>query len=1258
MRSTLLFGLLLLSFSSPVFAADSRLGTVDWRNWRTLPVYDEGRAMPLDTFARLSVMQICKTHRPLIVLDEMLLSNIEPSRFPGTPEAQAAEAERIRKRIEALFPDGVRVFEPYELLFSWVAEPEIWEFIPFLPAKSTDFRSEVLMLPPVGRSGRIIRGVAPVQLERSRGYEDMLQRVRERQLKAAHRSNHSAETGEEEPERELSEEEKTAIELHNTLTVYRNLVRRPNRNVSDLSMSFVSALQQARADFSTASRAWDQAAERGLSRFLPKSTVPPDERFNAIALVLSQLFQNFSSEKEDDQPISQGRIERQLNAILLLLDQAVAESEMILDRLYETEIGQQPVGSNKAAAPESAIFSAKNEPRLSSYRAEAITLHVSLLSLRRYTQAALISLFGEGRTIRVLPALLDDAIRPDIAGISERLNVRDLGPWVPLALVLRGEPTTIRRFVDPDFPLNAGPGTLADWQEIFGSDLSVTLGPEIKRSLGIVSGDSATVSSDPVVKESSADGKLQLSSVAEDNQPPAESGKEPPTDENLSAQEVFDRLIAEKTKEALESGETATSMSGRNSTVALRSAFRELVLAYTDRTPESLPEQGDGTADETKYPPDPASETATSPKLPRASRFASGLSLFVQSLRETAERTEPIRENLLPEASRDAEILAKTAYPRRGAVDPEYLYYRFDPFYWMGITAFAATVALLLSFVLEFVRRKIRSRQPATASSANAPGANALETTGSRPPAPFAGSTSLANIGIPSAYSGQGGPRKERGPFSLLSLSEETLFWLGVLFLILSEAIIFWGGAMRAYISGWAPVSNMFETLVLMAFSAACLGLWFSLQPLLGPPLGRAWALTAFPGRFLRNSAPANTKEAPANVNAANAAPGEPVASPAPSLAELYGEMPGMFPSGAGYPTGPSPAGNAGSSPGETAIRIVVPVLRIGLMLLTFWGVIVASYHESSDETGIAGAVVHSFAMTDPIDWSVVAASLLAIVWFVPRFLLALLLFPLTFFFPKRFRDTAEGETEDTTPGKTRKRMLRRKVFVLFGALVVLIAGIVTTVNPTDFNPNIRPLAAVLRSNFWLAVHVIAIMVSYAAGVIAWLLALTSLGVHIFGRYRRVEQSPQKIIVLSPAYCEALTPYIRKMVNAAIWLLMLGTILGARWADYSWGRFWSWDVKEVWALVTLLIFLTAVHGRFARLYGDFGVLIGTVFGAIAIGMTWYGFNFVFSTGRHAYAASDSHWAANILVGFIVLNLLWASVAVLRYWSEKSNRSSA
>ncbi len=1252
MRSILLFGLLLLSFSSPVFAADSGLGTVDWRNWRTLPVYDEGRAMPLDTFARLSVMQICKTHRPLIVMDEMLLGSIEPSRFSGTPEAQAKEAERIRKRIEALFPDGVRVFEPYELLFSWIAEPEIWEYIPFLPAKSADFRSEVLMLPLVGRSGRIISGVAPFQLERSRGYEDMLQRVRERQLKAAHRPSRSAETDEEEPERELSEEEKTAIELHNTLTVYRNLVRRPNRNVSDLSVSFVSALQQARTDFSAASRAWDQAAERGLTRFLPKSTVPPNERFNAIALVLSQLFQNFSSEKEDDQPISQGRIERQLNAILLLLDQAVAESETILDRLYQAETGQQSSGPNKDTAPEPAIFSAKNEPRLSAYRTDAITLHVSLLSLRRYTQAALISIFGEGRTIRVLPALLDDAIRPDIAGISERLNVRDLGPWVPLALVLRGEPTTIRRFVDPDFPLNAGLGSLADWQEIFGSDLSVTLGPEIKRSLGIVSDEPATVSSAPAVKESSTDEKNQLTSVAEDNQPHIESGKEPPTDENLSAQEVFDRLIVEKTKEALGSGETATSTSGRNSTAALRSAFRDLVLAYTDRTPGSLSEQEPDIRDETKDSSGAGNETAASPELSRTSRFASGLSLFAQSLRETAERTEPVRENLLPEAARDAEILAKTAYPRRGAVDPEYLYYRFDPFYWMGITAFAATVALLLSFVLEFVRRKSRSGH----SAASVPQSSVPETVDSRPPAPFAGSTSLANIGIPSTYSGQGGPRKERGPFSLLSLSEETLFWLGVLFLFLSEAVIFWGGAMRAYISGWAPVSNMFETLVLMAFSAACLGLWFSLQPLLGPPLGRAWNLTAFPWRFLRKSASANAGGAA--TNAASSAPGEPAAPPAPSLAELYGEMPGMLPSGAGYTTVPSPAGNAGPSPGETAVRIVVPVLRIGLMLLTFWGVIVASYHESSDETGIAGAVVHSFAMTDPIDWTVVAASLLAIVWFVPRFLLALVLFPLAFFFPKRFREAAEEETEDSTPGKTRKRMLRRKVFVLFGALVVLIAGIVTTVNPTDFNPNIRPLAAVLRSNFWLAVHVIAIMVSYAAGVIAWLLALTSLGVHIFGRYRRVEQSPKKIIVLSPAYCEALTPYIRKMVNAAIWLLMLGTILGARWADYSWGRFWSWDVKEVWALVTLLIFLTAVHGRIARLYGDFGVLIGTVFGAIAIGMTWYGFNFVFSTGRHAYAASDSHWAANILVGFIVLNLLWASVAVLRYWSEKSNRSSA
>ena len=79
-----------------------------------------------------------------------------------------------------------------------------------------------------------------------------------------------------------------------------------------------------------------------------------------------------------------------------------------------------------------------------------------------------------------------------------------------------------------------------------------------------------------------------------------------------------------------------------------------------------------------------------------------------------------------------------------------------------------------------------------------------------------------------------------------------------------------------------------------------------------------------------------------------------------------------------------------------------------------------------------------------------------------------------------------------------------------------------------------------------------------------------------------------------------------------------GTILGGLWADVSWGRFWGWDPKEVWALISLLTYLAILHGRYAGWFGDFGLAVGSVLGATAIVFSWYGVNFVLGVGLHSY----------------------------------------
>ena len=83
-------------------------------------------------------------------------------------------------------------------------------------------------------------------------------------------------------------------------------------------------------------------------------------------------------------------------------------------------------------------------------------------------------------------------------------------------------------------------------------------------------------------------------------------------------------------------------------------------------------------------------------------------------------------------------------------------------------------------------------------------------------------------------------------------------------------------------------------------------------------------------------------------------------------------------------------------------------------------------------------------------------------------------------------------------------------------------------------------------------------------------------------------------------------------------LLAAGTLLGGVWADYSWGRFWGWDPKEVWALIALLGYVVLLHMRYVGWVGQFGFAVGCVVSFLFVAMAWYGVNFVLGAGLHSY----------------------------------------
>lgn len=162
---------------------------------------------------------------------------------------------------------------------------------------------------------------------------------------------------------------------------------------------------------------------------------------------------------------------------------------------------------------------------------------------------------------------------------------------------------------------------------------------------------------------------------------------------------------------------------------------------------------------------------------------------------------------------------------------------------------------------------------------------------------------------------------------------------------------------------------------------------------------------------------------------------------------------------------------------------------------------------------------------------------------------------------------------------------------------------------PTVLDPSIHPLNAVLRDNFLLWTHVSVIMLSYAALARACLLADIRLGCVFVSR-------PSRDLVMELEKTTLL------MLRIGTFLLTAGTLLGALWGDYAWGRFWGWDPKEVWALISLLFVLIILHARHVGWIGDFGTAVWSVFTFIAILVTWYFVNY-YSAGLHSYGSGQS-----------------------------------
>lgn len=308
-----------------------------------------------------------------------------------------------------------------------------------------------------------------------------------------------------------------------------------------------------------------------------------------------------------------------------------------------------------------------------------------------------------------------------------------------------------------------------------------------------------------------------------------------------------------------------------------------------------------------------------------------------------------------------------------------------------------------------------------------------------------------------------------------------------------------------------------------------------------------------------------------------------------------------------------------------------------------------------------------------------------------------------------------------------------RKVFAALAGSGVALLGTVLAANVPLLDPNIKQLQPVLRSNYWLTIHVLTEVSSYGAFLLAACLGLIATCYYLTATYRRSPSFTELALPMVPglpllamgivgllasngsfgsswetgdsvfylSYCFAavggiltltslgsilgeivsrltfrdrpateagsrdtvaqseisatksarptvaeirekaaanrpqfdargqamqataakikpLSNFIYRTMQVGVLLIASGTILGGVWADYSWGRFWGWDPKEVWALITLLVYLVPLHGRFAGWFNTFSLVAASVVCSMSVIMAWYGVNFVLGVGLHSY----------------------------------------
>jgi cytochrome c-type biogenesis protein CcsB len=190
---------------------------------------------------------------------------------------------------------------------------------------------------------------------------------------------------------------------------------------------------------------------------------------------------------------------------------------------------------------------------------------------------------------------------------------------------------------------------------------------------------------------------------------------------------------------------------------------------------------------------------------------------------------------------------------------------------------------------------------------------------------------------------------------------------------------------------------------------------------------------------------------------------------------------------------------------------------------------------------------------------------------------------------------------------------LGRKSALTITATAFITAVTLFFASQSWLDPEIANLQPVLNS-WWLKVHVSIIVGSYGPFSLGLILGIFSLIIMAFTNEKNKEKMDLNI--------KELTIINEMVITVGLIMLTIGTFLGGMWANESWGRYWGWDPKETWALISIMVYAFVLHMRLIPgLRGRYTFNLWSIIAYASIMMTYFGVNFYLS-GLHSYASGD------------------------------------